>query len=115
VLRGDFGITSQIRVNAFSTDWNPSTLTYNTWASLYAYTSGKTRQAAPSDSVLPLEFDVTTIVRNWASGTFNNYGLRIMVNPVCPGDTPSLGTTYFQSLETHTSSTTRPHLTINFQ
>ena len=62
-----------------------------------------------------LQQSLTTLVRNWASGAFRNYGLRVMVNPLYPGYTPSLGTTYFQSLETHDAPDRRPQLLITFQ
>ncbi len=114
-LRSDFTVSPQIRVSAFANDWDPATLTWNTWAQLQCQLSSEARQTAPSTSDQPVDFDVTTIVRNWASGAFGNYGLRLMVDPWYPGHTPSLGTTLFESLETRDAASHRPQLIVNFQ
>jgi len=114
-LRGDFSVTPQIRVNAFAADWNPSTLTWNTWLPLTYHTAGQALKNAPSGSALPLDFDVTTIVQNWASGTWGNYGFKLYpTNHSYPGDT-SLQTTYFQSLEYYYQGDQRPQLLVEFQ
>ena len=115
-LRGDFSVTPQIIVNAFQSDWNPGTLTWNTWMNLLHYTTGQASQNAPSSSSQPLDFDVTTIVKNWASGAWPIYGFNVYsVGPYYPGYTPSLQITYFQSLEYYSAANQRPQLIIVFQ
>jgi len=78
-------------------------------------TAGEAQAAAPSDMGTPLDFDVTTIVRNWASGLWSNYGLMVMVDESYPGYTPSNGLTGFQSLESARTPNERPQLIIEFQ
>ena len=115
VLRGDFSITPRIRLNALSMDWNPNTITWNIWQTMLHYLAGEVTLNAPSSGALPMDFDVTTIVRNWASGTFNNYGLQLFPEGhFYPWDS-SFQATHFQSLETYNSQSTRPQLIIEFQ
>jgi hypothetical protein len=113
-LRGDFTLTPKIRVNAFAVSWSPSTLTYNSWSTMSFYTTGQVENNAPSSSVLPLDFDVTTIVKNWASGSWSNYGFSLSPqNHVYPNYS-SLQTTYFQSLENYWDYSQRPQIIIQF-
>jgi hypothetical protein len=115
-IRQDFAITPQILVNAFTGDWNPATLTWNNCMGLGIHTPGEVQAAAPSTVGSLLDFDVTTIVRNWASGAWANYGLRLWVNQhPDPGGRPSVGTTYFDSLETASEPIHRPQLIIEYQ
>jgi hypothetical protein len=113
-VREDFKITPQIGVSVLD-DWSPNTLTWNIWVGLGRQAAGEAQAAAPSDMGAPLDFDVTTIVRNWASGLWSNYGLTVMVNESYPGYTPSNGLTGFQSLETARTQNQRPQLIIDFQ
>ena len=78
-------------------------------------TEGRVEVYAPSNSVLPLDFDVTTIVRNWASDNWANYGFSLSPqNHYYPG-TSSLQATFFQSLEKYYSYNKRPQLIIQFE
>jgi uncharacterized repeat protein (TIGR02543 family) len=114
-LRGDLAVTPQIRVSALASLWNPSTLTWNAWKTLLVQTAGASTRDAPSGTGVPVDFDVTTIVRNWASGTWNEYGLQVEpLNHSYPGST-SLQTTRFQSLERSDDPAKRPRLIIEFQ
>ena len=114
-LRGDFSITPQIRVKAFASDWSPSALTWNVWQTMQIYNDGAVYMYAPSSSAVPLDFDVTTIVSNWASGYFTNYGFELYpLNHSYPGSS-SLQTTYFQSLEYYYAANQRPQLIVEFQ
>jgi hypothetical protein len=115
ILRGDFSITPRIRLNALSTDWNPNTITWNIWQTMHHYLAGEVTLNAPSSGALPVDFDVTTIVRNWASGTFNNYGLQLFPEGHLYPWYSSLQATHFQSLETYNSLSMRPQLIIEFQ
>jgi hypothetical protein len=113
--RGDLSVTPLVRVSAFASMWNPVTLTWNAWQSLLVQASGTAVIEAPSSLATPVDLDVTTIVRNWASSTWNNFGLQIdFLNHAYPGST-SLQTTRFQSLEQFFDATRRPQLIIEFQ
>jgi hypothetical protein len=70
---------------------------------------------APISSLLPMDFDVTTTIKNWASGTWGNYGFMLYpVNVAYPGWS-SLQTTWFQSLEFWYATDERPQLIFEFQ
>jgi hypothetical protein len=113
--RGDLSVTPLVRVSAFASLWNPATLTWNAWQTMQVQATGTAVRDAPSSPAVPADFDVTTIVRNWASSTWNNYGLQIdALNHSNPGST-SLQTTRFQSLEQFFDLTRRPQLIIEFQ
>jgi hypothetical protein len=43
------------------------------------HTSGEARVASPS-ATRPIDWDVTTIVRNWASGAWSSYGFKLSVD-----------------------------------
>jgi hypothetical protein len=114
-LRGDLSAMPLIRVNAFASDWNPFILTWNAWQTLQVQDAGAVTQPAPSSAAVPLDFDVTAIVRNWASSTWGNYGFQLYpLNHSYPGTT-SLQTTLFQSLESFHIADERPQLIIEFQ
>lgn len=114
-LRADLTVTPRIRVSALASVWNPGTLTWNAWKTLLVETAGASTLDAPSNAAVPLDFDVTTIVRNWASGSWTEYGLQLEpLNHAYPGTT-SLQTTRFQSLEQYADLAKRPHLIIEFQ
>jgi len=114
-LRGDLTVTPQVRVSALASLWNPTTLTWNAWKTLLVQTAGASIQDAPSSSGGPVDFDVTTIVRNWASGSWNEFGLQVEpLNHAYPGST-SLQTTRFQSLEHSDDPAKRPRLIVEFQ
>ena len=114
-VRADLSVTPLIRVSAFSSLWNPVTLTWNAWQTLQFQTSGTSAREAPSIQSLPFDLDVTTIVRNWASGSWLNYGFRIdFLDHAYPGRT-SLQKTRFQSLESFVDPNRRPQLIVEFQ
>jgi len=114
-LRGDLTAMPLVRVNAFASDWNPFILTWNAWQTLQIQDAGAATLSAPVSGAAPLEFDVTTIVRNWASWTWGNYGFQLYpLNHAYPGST-SLQTTLFQSLESYRVPDERPQLVIEFQ
>jgi hypothetical protein len=114
-LRGDFSITPQIRLNALATDWNPNTLTYNIFESMQRYLAGEVVKEAPFSSSVPFDFDVTTIVQNWASGAWPNYGFMLYPEGHYYPGGPSLQGTLFQSLEYYYNANQRPQLLIEFQ
>jgi hypothetical protein len=87
--RGDLSVTPLVRVSAFASLWNPATLTWNAWQTMQVQATGTAVQDAPPSPAIPADFDVTTIVRNWASSTWNNYGLQIdPLNHSYPGGRP---------------------------
>jgi hypothetical protein len=112
-LRGDFSFTPYMRLRAFGAAWNPATLTWNNMPG--TYTTGEIVTAAPVSGAVPMDFDVTAIVQNWASGAWTNNGFQLYpVIPNPPGYT-SLETTWFQSLEYWYASDQRPRLIVTFQ
>ena len=72
-------IAPPIKLNALSTAWDPETITWNVLAGIPFHTSGESRVPTPSTTG-PLDWNVTDIVRNWASGAWGNYGLRMSVD-----------------------------------
>ncbi len=113
MLAGDMN-TSYI-VHALAANWYPSTLTFNTMPDHY-WLSPSASAAAPFNSVLPVEWDVTAIVQKWANGERMNYGFIIWepnppLNSVCSG---YLRTTYFQSIEEWLSYNERPQLYLEY-
>jgi hypothetical protein len=113
-LRGDFSVTPQMELSAFGQNWNPATLTWNVMAGMQFYTAGWVVKSAPSTGAVPVDFDVTTIVSNWASGWFGNYGFALVPsNSYYPGWS-SVQFTTFQSLEYWWVWGERPLLIIEF-
>jgi len=106
--------TPQLRLSAFAADWSPSAITWNICTALACHATGEVRVAAPS-SPGPLDFDVTTIVANWVSGTWNNYGLRLMVDQPAAGMMGRIATTWFYSLEYNNTADERPKLIVEYQ
>lgn len=114
-VRGDLAVSPLVRVSAFATLWNPATLTWNAWRTMQVQATGASSQAAPSSAALPFDFDVTAIVRNWASGAWLNHGFQVdFLNHAYPGST-SLQKTRFQSLEVYADPARRPKLIVEFQ
>jgi hypothetical protein len=85
----------RLRANAFMSDWDPASFSWNDWASLGYQSAGEARAAAPSSLWPPVDFDVTTIVRNWASGAWKNYGLRLAADTYTDPGGDSYGITNF--------------------
>ena len=110
----EFSVRPELRLNAFASGWDPATLSWNVWSALACQTAGEVRLPAPA-AAGSLDFDVTTIVQNWASGTWGNYGLRLMVDRPDAGAMGRISTTWFSSLEVYTGSTERPQIVIEFQ
>jgi len=114
-LRGDIAQSPQLRLSAMASYWNPATITFNSYKNMQIYLSGQVVKYHPNSSVLPIDFDVTTIVQSWANGTMYNYGFTIEpYNVIFPGYS-SYQTTDFQSLEYWWNSTQRPLLIVEFQ
>jgi hypothetical protein len=113
-LPGDFQGT--FRMAAIQSSWNPSTITWNTWANnMTHYTSGTRDFVAPASSAVPIELDVTPIVQNWANGTLANNGFQIWdPDPSLPGF-ESYQTLGIQSLERWSSASRRPQLYIRYR
>jgi hypothetical protein len=81
---------------------------------LACHATGEALVPAPTGKG-PLDFDVTTIVANWVSGTWSNYGLRLMVDQPAPGMMGRLGTTWSYSLEYNNTADERPKLIVEYQ
>ena len=82
--------------SAIATAWNHDTLSGNVSLSLWA--GGASVQGSPL-AFGPYVFDVTQIVRNWVSGSFQNYGILLEdANYVFPY-ADSIRTTFFFSVD----------------
>jgi len=110
----EFPARPQLRLSAFAADWSPSAVTWNICTALACHAAGEALVQAPTANG-PLDFDVTTIVANWASGTWNNYGLKLMVDQPAPGMMGRLATTWFYSLEYNSTTDERPKLIVEYQ
>jgi hypothetical protein len=113
ILPADIGTT--YRLAAFTTDWNPATLTYNNVFTMNLWVAGQSQVTPPVTTAFPLEFDVTTIVRNWASGLWGNYGLFIDDTADTFPPLTLLRSTFFESVEYNTGTARRPTLVIDLQ
>ena len=105
----------QLRANAFMTDWDPASLSWNAWASLGYQSDGESRAPAPNSLEPPVAFDVTTIVRNWASGAWKNYGLRLAADTYTDPGGDSYGISNFYSSTRYEKPDQRPQLIIEYQ
>jgi hypothetical protein len=105
----------QLRSNAFMSDWDPASLSWNVWASLGYQSAGESRAAAPNSLSPPVDFDVTTIVRNWASGVWKNYGLRLAADTYTDPGGDSYGMSGFYGSVKHDTPEQRPQLIIEYQ
>jgi hypothetical protein len=114
-VRRDLEIAPQILVNAFTQNWDPTTLSWNIWASLGTHTTGAAQASAPNSAESPLDFDVATIVRNWASGGWGNYGVKLSVAQYPDPGYDSSGVTTFQSMGHYQTPDQRPQLIIEYQ
>jgi len=105
----------QLRANAFMSDWDPASLSGSVWASLGYQNAGESRAAAPNSLAPPVDFDVTTIVRNWASGAWKNYGLRLAADTYSDPGGDSYGISNFYSSARYERTEQRPQLIIEYQ
>jgi hypothetical protein len=105
----------QLRANAFMSDWDPASLSGNAWASLGYQNDGESRAAAPNSLASPVDFDITTIVRNWASGAWKNYGLRLAADTYSDPGGDSYGISNFYSSARYERTEQRPQLIIEYQ
>jgi hypothetical protein len=64
-------------VRAYSSGWNPDTVTWNTAIGLTTHAEGAQQAYPPLTATLPMEFDVTSIVRQWASEAWPNQGFKL--------------------------------------
>jgi len=62
-------------VRAMATSWSPTTVTWNVIESSQYYTGSQINQNPPTYGGQIYDINVKTIVQNWASGAWSNYGL----------------------------------------
>ncbi len=102
-------------VAALAGGWNPNTLTYNNTPNWYS--SGQSSVRPPVSTVQAVEFNITTIVRNWANGTFSNNGL-ILYDQAALYPFPNFSidrTTQFESEDDYSHPDRRPQIIVTFQ
>lgn len=104
---------STYAVNAFAAPWNSLTITANNQPNTLA--SFQSTQSPPFTTVLPVEFDVTQIVRNWANGTWANYGLLVHDLTNTLPSYSALRATEFESADSFSNTSRRPQIFIRFQ
>ena len=104
----------QLRANAFTDNWDPASLSWNVWASLGVQSAGEGLAYAPNQKG-PVNFDITAIARNWASGTWPNRGIKLAADQYPDPGVKALGTTTFCSPSTPPPSCQRPELVIEYQ
>jgi hypothetical protein len=110
----EFPAEPQLRLSAFASDWSRSAIAWNICAALAIHAAGEALVPAPTGNG-PLDFDVAAILANRVSGTWNNYGLRLMVDQPAPGMMGRLGTTWSYSLEYNNTADERPKLIVEYQ
>jgi hypothetical protein len=67
----------QQRISAFSSSWNPATINYEILLTLNTYESHLSIISGPSGDNEWVVFDITGIVRQWASGAWANNGILV--------------------------------------
>lgn len=102
-------------VNAFASSWSASTITYRNEPGYYSGVGGTA--APPTTTALPVEFDVTSIVQNWASGRWLNNGLVLWDRSEAGPDPLDsiIQITWFETLVNYTRLDRRPQLYVVFQ
>jgi uncharacterized repeat protein (TIGR02543 family) len=98
--------------NAIAASWNPAAVTFNTAPSFF--TGSSTSFGPPVTTAVPMEVDVTNIVKNWANGSWANNGIILRDLASSFPSLSLLRTTYFYSLEYFAGASSRPRLVINF-
>src|SRR6056300_489333 len=89
----------QWHIRALSTSWSPSTVTWNVVENLQYYTYSQIVLNPPGYFGQIFDIDVTSIVQNWANGTFNNFGLVFGSRDYTFPNYTSFDTFQFYSLE----------------
>ena len=102
--------TTQYALWAIFDNWSEG-VTWNTQPQVYA---GSIRFNQPTSS-LPLQIDVTTIVQNWANGTFNNFGFLLEDTKYNFPFETHLRASFFCSKEGVPGCTRPPELVITYQ
>ncbi len=99
-------------VNAFASYWSPSSITFNNAPNYF--TSFQANVNPPTSTTFPLQWTITNIVKQWASGAWANNGLSLRDNKLTfPGYTAYRATS-FDSTNT-TSGFRRPSLVVTYQ
>jgi hypothetical protein len=89
----------QWHIRAMLTSWSPATVTWNVVESSFSYDGSEIIQNPPTYAGQFYNIDVTSIVQNWASGTWNNYGLLFGSHNNTPPNATSWDSFEFYSLE----------------
>lgn len=103
------GGSQTLTVYAFRADqtWSESTLTWpgGGWNGYY-----DSESVSPSTNAW-YSWDVTSLVQSWFNGTYNNYGIALMLYPGTEGSISDFA--FFRSRE-YTSSSYRPYLYVQY-
>jgi len=106
-------VNTTYAVSAFAASWSATAITFANQPQYYI--SGTVNVSPPVTTAIPLEFDIKTIVQNWANGTWANNGLLLRdANGVAPGYTAYRATSYY-STDNYVTASKRPQLEIQYQ
>lgn len=99
---------------ALASPWSTSTVTWNTVnASSFQHYLGNQLHLNPPTATTT-NYDITPIVANWASGTFQNHGLWFSPDvSLMPGVSENEAFAFY-SRETGSSTTWAPALTVTY-
>jgi hypothetical protein len=82
------------------------------------FTDYEVRITPPVTTTIPVDFDVTNIVSQWANGNWNNRGVILRIVDLTFPDFEEgdkYRTTVFESLEVYSQSSRRPQLYVEYQ
>jgi PKD repeat protein len=102
-------------VAALAGAWNPNTLTYENTPNWYD--GGGSWASPPVSTEQVVEYNITTIVRYWANGTYGNFGL-ILYDEAAFAPYPDYNwdmITQFESEDDYSHPDRRPHIVVTFR
>lgn len=107
---------TSFRLGAVARTWSTTSVTFNSFHNgAEVYNSGQVERPAPTTAALPYTFDVTAIVRNWASGTFVNNGLLLWDTVAAFPPLSLIRSVSFDSADSFADPAERPQLIIRLQ
>ncbi len=110
--------SGQYKVSATVQEWYHPAIFWRTWyffANVYPDSTGDF--VAPRTPGIPLQIDVTEIVKHWANGTWGAHGLVLLEPNLHPPDPPfeSYRAVTFENLYSYTNPLRRPQLFVRYQ
>jgi len=107
---------TSFRVAAVARTWNTTTVTSNSFHNgSEVYNAGQVLRAPPTTGAVPFTIDVTTIVQNWANGSFTDNGLLLWDNVSTFPPVSVIRGVGFESADDNSGATRRPQLVIRYR